>query len=342
MSELEFFLDDKKSGSATETPGARKNSCPAASLKPADGKKIYDLAIIGAGPAGMTAAVYASRKMLDTILITKDIGGQPLLTSKIENYMGYQYISGKALIEKFDEQVRKFPIAVVENDGAADLKKDGDKFCVTTESGKTFRAKSAVIASGKRSKELGVSGEKRLLGRGVAYCSTCDAPLFAGKDVVVVGGGNSALTAVADLLKIARKIYLVNNLADLQGDPVLLGKTESPAVEKILPATVAEIHGKDSVEAVSVKTPDGKIRRIMAQGIFIEIGLEPNSAFARGLVDINFAGEIKVDCRSRASVEGIFAAGDVTDVPEKQIIIAAGEGAKASLGAYRYLVGLKK
>ncbi|PKN01454.1 MAG: thioredoxin-disulfide reductase [Elusimicrobia bacterium HGW-Elusimicrobia-1] len=337
MSELEFFLDDKDN--AAPKPSA---SCPAASLKPADAGKLYDLAILGAGPAGMTAAVYASRKMLDAVLITKDIGGQPLLTAKIENYMGYQYISGKSLIEKFDEQVRKFPIAVVENDGAASIKKEPDGFSVATESGKNFRARSLVITSGKRSRELGVPGERKLVGKGVAYCSTCDAPLFGGKDVVVVGGGNSALTAVNDLLKVARKIYLVNNLPELTGDPVLRGKVETPKVEKIMPASISEIVGENTVEAVSVRTSDGNLRRIEAQGIFIEIGLEPNSAFADGLPELNSSGEIKVDCRSRTSVEGIFAAGDVTDVPEKQIIVAAGEGAKAALGAYRYLVGLKK
>lgn len=337
MSDIEFFLDDKDE--AASKPSAAR---PAASLKPAEPDRVYDLAILGAGPAGMTAAVYASRKMLDAILITRDIGGQPLLTSKIENYMGYQYISGKDLIEKFDEQVRKFPIAVIENDGAALIKKERGGFAVATESGKNFRARAIVITSGKRSKELGVTGERKLVGKGVAYCSTCDAPLFGDKDVVVVGGGNSALTAVNDLLKVARKIYLVNNLPELTGDPVLRGKAETPMVEKIMPAAVAEIFGENAVEAVEIKTADGNIRRIEAQGIFIEIGMEPNSAFAAGLLELNPSGEIKVDCRSRTSMTGVFAAGDVTDVPEKQIIVAAGEGAKAALGAYRYLVGLKK
>jgi alkyl hydroperoxide reductase subunit F len=317
--------------------------------QPASEARLYDLIIIGGGPAGMTAAVYAARKRLVTLLVTSNLGGQTLLTSEIENYMGYQYITGKELADKFQEQVRQFPIALDLGDRVKRLTVEDQPpspahaeriFLATTENGKRFRGRSVIIASGKRSRTLNVPGEERLTGRGVSYCATCDAPLFAGKDVAVIGGGNSAFTAVADLISIAGKIYVVNYAYDWQADQVLLERAErSDKVSSFLGHQVVEIQGQDRVEGVVIQPREGgDTKELAVQGVFVEIGLFPNSEFAQGLVQLNSVGEVMVDDQGQTNVPGVFAAGDVTTVPEKQIIVAAGEGAKAALNAYKYLL----
>jgi len=302
---------------------------------------LYDLAIVGGGPAGLTAAVYAARKKLDALLISKDIGGQTLLTSDIENYMGYQYVSGRELAAKFEEQVRKYPIDVAIGEKVETLKPDNGIFTLRTASGKETAARTVIVATGKRSRPLGVPGERELVGRGVSYCAVCDAPLFAGKDVVVVGAGNSGATAVVDLLKIASKIYVVDVIETWRADPVLVERIGTSEKVKILfDHEVVRILGADRVEGIVLRSrKSGEEVELPVQGVFIEIGLIPNSDLVQGVVELNEYGEIVVDCRSRTSVPGIFAAGDVTTVPEKQIIIAAGEGAKAALAAYAYLIG---
>ncbi len=301
---------------------------------------LYDLIIIGGGPAGMTAAVYASRKRFRALLIAKDLGGQVLWTSDIENYMGYQYITGQELSKKFGEQMEANPIDMQMPDEVEMLKVEpGQIFRVKTKNKKEFTAKSVVIASGKRYRSLGVPGEREFLGKGVAYCATCDAPLFAGKDVAVIGGGNSALTAVNDLLKVANQVKLVNIMPNLQGDAVLVEKARDPRVELFLGWETVAIKGLDKVEAIQIINRKNKeSRELKVQGVFIEIGLEPNSEFAKGVLLLNEHYEIIVDCSCRTSVIGIFAAGDVTNVQEKQIIVAAGDGAKASLAAYSYIL----
>ena len=328
--------------------------------QPASEARLYDLVIIGGGPAGMTAAVYAARKRLETLLVSKDLGGQTLLTSEVENYMGYQYITGEELAAKFQEQVKQFPIALHVGDGVEKLAAEGrlrqseGQFSITTKGAKRFRGRTVIIASGKRSRAINVPGEGRLIGRGVSYCATCDAPLFAGKDVAVVGGGNSAFTAVADLIPIAGQIYVVNHAYDWQADPILLERAErSGKMTSFVGHQVVEILGQDRVEGIVIQPRDdgeagkgkrqrtGTVRRrkeLAVQGVFVEIGLVPNSEFAQGLVQLNRVGEVMVDCKGQTDVPGVFAAGDVTTVPEKQIIIAAGEGAKATLSAYEYLL----
>lgn len=304
---------------------------------PVEEGKLYDLIIIGAGPAGMTAAVYAARKKLDTLVISKNVGGQPLLTSSIENYMGYQYITGQELIEKFEDQVKQFPLALLIGEEAENLASEDEEFIVTTTNGKSFKARSLIIASGKYSRSLDVPGEEELVGRGVSYCATCDAPLFSGTEVAVIGGGNSALATVRDLTKYVKKIYLI--YLDLVADQIMVEKAkESDKVEFFPGYTVKEIEGTNRVENIVIKSKEGdEERKLSLDGVFIEIGLIPNSRFAEDLVKLNGLGEIVVDCECKTNVPGIFAAGDVTDVPEKQIIIAAGEGAKAALSAYHFL-----
>jgi len=301
---------------------------------------IYDLVIIGGGPAGMTAAVYAARKRLKTLLITKDLGGQVLWTAEVENYMGYHYIEGRQLVDKFKEQVRHFPIDQEIGEEVEKLSKEEEIFSILTRGGKKFRGKTVIIASGKKSRSLNVSGEKRLIGRGVSYCSICDAPFFEGKEVAVIGGGNSAFEAALDLVKIAPKIYLVDIASSWSADPVLLEQIEKEKKVTSFPRhKVKEIKGDDRVESITIEALDGgQIKSLSAEGVFIEIGLVPNSEFAASLVKLNQADEIVVDCSNHTSIPGLFAAGDVSSVPEKQIIIAAGEGAKATLTAYQYLL----
>lgn len=304
------------------------------------GEEPYEVIIIGAGPAGMTAAVYAARKKLKTLLVSKDLGGQVLLTSDIENYMGYQYITGPELTAKFHQQVKQYPIDIIVGEEVEKLSAGDGQFTVITKRGKSFAGKAVIIASGKRSRELNVPGERELVGRGVTYCAVCDAPLFAGRDVAVIGGSNSALTAVADLIKIANKIYLVNRSKSLRADPVLVERAEaSDKVAPLLGYLVKEILGEERVRGIVIESREpGEAEELAVEGVFIEIGLVPASKFVRGLLALNQFGEIMVDCNCRTNVLGIFAAGDVTDVFEKQIVVAAGEGAKATLSAYYYLL----
>ncbi len=308
--------------------------------KEPDPQRLYELIIIGGGPAGMTAGLYAARKRMETLLLSQDFGGQVLLTKDVENYMGYYYITGMELIEKFEKQVEQFPIAVGLGEDVVSIAAAPGKNTVTTGSGKTFQGKTLIVASGKRSRPLGVPGEKELVGRGVSYCTTCDAPLFGGRKVAVIGGGNSALTGVADLLKIAASITIVNILDSWQADAVLVEKAEqADNVEVLLGHEAVEIKGDGSVSSIVVREKaGGAARELAVEGVFIEIGLLPNSELAKGVLELNQWGEIVVDCGARTSVPGIFAAGDVTTVPEKQIIVAAGEGCKAALAAHEFLL----
>jgi NADH-dependent peroxiredoxin subunit F len=304
-------------------------------------KQNYDLVIIGAGPAGMTAGVYAARKQLSTLIISKDIGGQATWSSGVENYLGYTFITGAELVQKFEEHLRKFDVALKFSKVARVHKPDGG-FLVVTEEGDEYVGRAVIVASGKSPRMLNVPGEKEFTGRGVTYCSTCDGPLFAGTDVAVVGGGNSGLDAAVQLMHICPKVYLIEAGDHLRGDEVLVEKIKAaPNVEILLGTQVMQVIGDAFVHSLLVEDKLSKEQRTLeVKGIFIEVGLVPNTGFLKDLVMLNKLGEILVDCASRTGVPGLYAAGDATDVPEKQIICAAGDGAKAALGAYSYLVRL--
>jgi alkyl hydroperoxide reductase subunit F len=299
---------------------------------------MYDLMIIGGGPAGMTAAVYTARKKLNALLLSKDVGGQVNWIFGVENYMGYQFIEGQQLIRKFEEQVKRFPIDMKVGEVVSSLSRIDGGFEVRTESGETYRAKTVLIATGKRPRPLNVPGEEKLRGRGVTYCATCDGPLFADMEVAVIGGGNSALEVVDDMVKIASRVYLVS-LTPLTGDQVLIDRVKDAGnLTMFLEHEVTEITGEKLVDGVKIrdlKTKQEKELRV--SGVLIEIGLIPNSTVAKGVAALNRKGEIEVTCNNETNIAGLFAAGDVTNVPEKQILIAAGEGAKAALQAHRYL-----
>ena len=299
---------------------------------------MYELMVIGGGPAGLAASVYAARKQLNTLLISVDIGGQLNKTLGIENYLGYQFIEGPELIDKFQTQVSQFPIDQKIGYKVSRLEKIEGGFEAVSESGDRYQVKTAIFATGKNPRRLNVPGEAELTGRGVTYCAICDGPVFAGQRVAVVGGGNSALEAALDMVKIAEHVDLVS-LTPLTGDAILIDKLSDAKNLSIYTEYQTEkIEGQGFVSGMLIrdlKSSEGK--RLEVTGIFIEIGLVPNSAAVSGLIELNKLGEVPVSSACETTVLGLYAAGDVTDVPEKQIIVAAGEGAKAALQAHRYL-----
>lgn len=303
-------------------------------------EELFDVLIIGGGPAGLTAAVYASRKNLRTALITDELGGQPMWTSGVENYMGFQYITGPELMSKFEEQIKKYPIEVISGEKVARLENGEGVARALTRSGKAYRGRTVIVASGKRSRQLNIPGESEYAGRGVSYCATCDGPVFKGQPVLVAGGGNSAMQAALELAEICPSVQLVS-LTKLTGDEILSSKVEADGrISKHLHWQLVEIKGNSKeVQSVIIASVNGGERReLVVSGVFIEAGLYPNSSFAVDLLQLNSNGEIVVDCEGRTGVKRVFAAGDVTQVRDKQIVVAAGEGAKAALSAHDYLL----
>ena len=299
---------------------------------------MYEIIIVGGGPAGMAASVYAARKRLNTLLITSDIGGQVNWTSGVENYLGYQFIEGADLIGKFQKQVNQFPIDQKIGTKVTQIKKIENSFEVVSETGEKFQGKVVLLASGKRPRRLNVAGEIELTGRGVTYCAICDGPVFTGQKVAVIGGGNSAIEAALDMIKVAEHVDMVS-VTPLTGDPIMIEKLADAKNLTIYTNYQTEkVLGQGLVEGLIIKdNKTGNSRQLDDTGIFIEIGLVPNSDMVKDLVKLNRDGEVPVNCSCETEVPGLFAAGDVTTVPEKQIVIAAGEGAKAALQAHRYL-----
>ena len=304
---------------------------------------MYDLMIIGGGPAGLAAGVYAARKRLNTLLISVDIGGQVNNTLGVENYLGYQFIEGPELIDKFHTQVSQFPIDQKIGYRVSRLEKIDDGFEAITETSDRYQSRVAIFATGKRPRKLNVPGEAEFGGRGVTYCAICDGPVFAGQKVAVVGGGNSALEAALDMVKIAEHVDLVS-LTQLTGDPILIDKLSDAKNLSIFTGYQTEkIEGQDFVTGMVIKDlKSDQSKRLKVTGVFIEIGLVPNSEAVRELVALNKWGEVPINCSCETAIPGLYAAGDVTNVPEKQIVVAAGEGAKAALQAHRYLQRLAK
>jgi alkyl hydroperoxide reductase subunit F len=298
-------------------------------------RMLYDLLIIGAGPAGITAGIYAARKKMGVLVIAGEIGGQTAWSGDIENYVGYQFITGLELTEKFQEHMRKYGINVLDNTYIEEVYRENNLVKIKAQD-RSFSAKTAIIATGKRSRPLNVPGEVEFRNKGVAYCATCDAPIFAGKDVAVIGGGNSALEAALQLVKIANKIYVINLGRRLHGDEIIREKVVAAENVVIMNDTrVKEIKGATLVSSIVVEKGMGTVE-LAVEGVFVEIGLIPNTEF-KSDIRKNEEGEIMINKFNETNIDGIFAAGDVTDTPEKQIIIAAGEGAKAALAAFKYL-----
>jgi NADH-dependent peroxiredoxin subunit F len=307
--------------------------------EPVELKTLYDVAIVGAGPAGLAAAMYATRKNLNTIVVAMDIGGQLGTTRDVANYPGYELITGPDLVQKFFAQASQYGIEQLIGEQVVGVRVDGRSKVLELESLREVEARTLVIASGVQKRHLRIPGENELAGRGVVYCSTCDGPLFKGLDIAVVGSGNSALEAALEMDGIARRVYLVAR-SGLAGDQILEDKIATASgVEVLAHHEPVEIHGADAVEGLTVLDREtGTTAKLAVQGVFVEIGLFPNTGFALDLVDTNERGEIVVDSHCRTGVRGVFAAGDCTDTHDKQIVISVGEGAKAALAAFEYLV----
>jgi len=300
---------------------------------------IYDLIIIGGGPAGITAGIYGARQKLNILLITKDFGGQ--LNKKaidINNYPGLSGISGLELVQKFQAHLEKQKIDI-EKDEVGKIEKKGENFLVSTEN-KVFESRTVIIASGVDPRPLEVPGEKEFIGKGVSYCSICDGPMFKDKTVAVIGGGNSAFETAIFLSKIVKKIYIleynpeVNAFKDNQEVVEKMGKAEI-----ITNAALKKIEGDKFVNSITYQDRVTKQEKTLSvEGVFVEIGYDPATSFVKGLVDFNERDEIKVDFENyKTKTPGLFAAGDVNVGRYKQVITACGEGAKAALAAFEYL-----
>lgn len=298
---------------------------------------MYDVIIIGGGPAGMTAAIYAAKREMKTLLIEKGpFGGYMLLTNKIENYPGFLKISGSELSERMEEQVRSLNVDIVSAE-ATKLHLEGNVKKVDTTEG-TYEGKAIILAVGGGHKKLEVKGEKEYTGRGVSYCSTCDAPFYKGKTVAVVGGGNSAISDALYLSDVAKKVYLIHRRDSLRAEESRQAELRKKGVEILLNTAIDEIIGDKFVNAVQIRNlTDNTVRRIQLDGVFISIGTIPHSELAKEAgVKLDEKSFIKVDRNQETNVEGVFAAGDVTG-GVLQISTAVGEGCVAALSAYKYV-----
>lgn len=302
---------------------------------------LYDLIIIGGGPAGMTAAIYAARQKVKFLIISMDVGGQMGWSSKVENYPGVPDKSGVALVEKFNSHLQEYKIKIKKEE-ILKLEKDiKRKICVIKTKRNVYESKAVIIAAGKKPRKLNVPGEDKFTGFGVNYCAVCDAPLFKDKTCAVVGGGNSGMDAALFLAKYAKKVYILEHLAKLGGDNFLREKVLNEKKINVITGTkMKEIYGDKYVEKIKYEH-EGQLKELIIDGVFVEIGLISQYDFTD--VQKNKWGEIMIyrstitHEENMTDVPGIFAAGDCTDIPSKQIIVAAGEGSKAALASFNYI-----
>jgi thioredoxin reductase (NADPH) len=302
--------------------------------------EIYDVIIVGAASAGLSAAIYTSRQQMRTLIISKDIGGQALLTNDIQNYPGFMNIGGFELMNKFQEQARAYGTEFL-YDEVKSIEKVGDNFSVGTTSGR-FSALSLILAFGKTPRDLGVPGEEKLKGRGVSYCAVCDGPLFKGKKVAVVGIGDQAYEAVNYLSNVVGELLLIHKPPKLTaGGEIISGMIESKRVNFLPSTEVVSINGDKRVESITLKSSGGKTWDEKLDGIFVEIGYIAKSDFVKGIVNLNSKEEIITNLDGTTSTAGIFSCGDITQIPYKQAVISAGMGATAALSAYNYVQAKK-
>ena len=306
------------------------------------GKASFDVLVVGGGPAGSAAAIYAARKGVRTGVVAERFGGQVLDTLAIENFISVKETDGPRLASGLEQHVREYEVDIMNLQRAEALVQNGDGLTeVRLTSGAVLKSRSVIISTGARWREMNVPGEKEYRGRGVAYCPHCDGPLFKGKRVAVIGGGNSGVEAAIDLAGVVAHVTLIEFDSVLRADAVLQKKLFSlPNVKVITSALTTEVLGNgEKVNALVYKDRQSEeLRTIELEGIFVQIGLLPNTDWLKGSLNLSPRGEIEVDARGQTSLPGVFAAGDCTTVPYKQIIIAMGEGAKASLGAFDHLI----
>ncbi|NMG47795.1 alkyl hydroperoxide reductase subunit F [Azoarcus communis] len=307
-------------------------------------KAAYDVLVVGGGPAGAAAAIYAARKGIRTGVVAERFGGQVMDTMAIENFISVKYTEGPKLVASLEEHVKEYGVDVMNLQRVAKVvpgSEDGATLTeVQLENGAVLKSRAVIVATGARWREMNVPGEKEFRGKGVAYCPHCDGPLFKGKRVAVIGGGNSGVEAAIDLAGVVAHVTLLEFADELRADAVLQKKLYSlPNVTVIKSAQTTEVTGADKVNGLVYKDrKSDEVRRIELEGIFVQIGLLPNTDFLKGTLELTRFGEIIVDAKGQTSVPGVLAAGDCTTVPYKQIIIAMGEGAKASLAAFDHLI----
>ncbi|MBI0329838.1 alkyl hydroperoxide reductase subunit F [Burkholderia plantarii] len=312
----------------------------ARAAKELDKKDVFDVLIVGGGPAGAAAAIYAARKGIRTGVVAERFGGQVLDTMAIENFVSVQETEGPKFAVALEQHVKQYEVDIMDVQRATALV-PGAINEIRLESGATLKAKSVILSTGARWRELNVPGEREYRNKGVAYCPHCDGPLFKGKRVAVVGGGNSGVEAAIDLAGIVREVTLIEFGDGLRADEVLQRKLRSLGnVTIITSAQTKELlgDGQKLNGLVYLERTTGETKRIELEGVFVQIGLVPNTEWLKGTIELSKHGEIVVDARGATSLPGVFAAGDVTTVPYKQIVIAVGEGAKASLSAFDYLI----
>jgi len=307
-------------------------------------KKPFDVLIIGGGPAGAAAAVYAARKGIRTGVVAERFGGQTLDTLGIENYISVPHTEGPQFAAALEAQVRANEVDIMNGQRVASIlpaSEPGGPITVTLDNGAALTSRSVILSTGARWRNINVPGETQYRNKGVAYCPHCDGPLFKGKDVAVIGGGNSGVEAAIDLAGVVRSVTLVEFADQLKADAVLVKKLRSlPNVTVHVNAQTTEITGDgQKVDGLVFKDrASGESHRVELSGVFVQIGLVPNTEFLKGTVELSRYGEILIDAKCATSVPGVFAAGDATTVPFKQIVIAAGEGSKAALSAFDHLI----
>ncbi|MDR3021236.1 MAG: alkyl hydroperoxide reductase subunit F [Clostridiales bacterium] len=296
----------------------------------------YDLMVIGGGPAGVAAAIYAARKGIKTGLLSQNIGGQVLDTLSIENIIGIKNTTGPQFVDNVKNHLSDYPIDMILGQQVSKLYRDGDYLKVSLSSGANLTAATAVIATGAKWRDLGIEGETEFKNKGISYCPHCDGPLYKNKDIVIVGGGNSGVEAAIDLAKIVKSIVLLEYADSLKADSVLIERLKKfKNIRIVTRANTQKISGSSKVEKVSyLDMSSNKTVELKVQGIFILIGLFPNTKFLQNTVDLNQRGEIIVDKFGATSMQGVYAAGDCTDSVYKQIVISLGSGATAALSAY--------
>ncbi len=304
-------------------------------------KDDFDVLIVGGGPAGASASIYASRKGIRTGIVAERFGGQVMDTMAIENFISVKETEGPKLVAALEEHVKEYDVDIMNLQRAKGLKKNGKMIDVELESGATLSSKTVILATGARWRELGVPGEKEYRGHGVAYCPHCDGPLFKGKPVAVIGGGNSGVEAAIDLAGIVGHVTLIEFNGELRADAVLQKKLFSlDNVEVITGAQTTEITGDDGKVngLVYIDRSTEQEHTVELNAVFVQIGLLPNTDWLKETIELSKFGEIEIDNHGQTSLPGVFAAGDVTTIPYKQIIMAMGDGARAALGAFDYLI----
>lgn len=308
-----------------------------------ENKEPYDVLIVGAGPSGYTAGIYSARYNLKTLIIGEEMGGQMDVDYDVENYPGFRKIRGRDLMAKIDEQTKDLGTEVVLDKVLRIEKVDETLFKVTTMFS-IFYSHSIILALGTKRRKLNVKGEDKLIAKGVSYCATCDGAFFKGKDVAIVGGGNSAFASALVLLQHVRKLYLIHRRSEFRANPALVDEVrERDNIEFITPANVTEVIGETEVEKITTDNLD--YPEIKVEGIFIEVGTIPAMTLAKEVgVEVDETGYINVTKTQETNIKGIFAAGDITTESNKtkQVIVAAGEGAIASEAAFHYIRGIKK